>query len=98
MSWTTEITVQNNTPKKYLCKIKKGQVFENKRIGTGLQNVASLHDYSFEVMPNATGVFTIEVLCLNQRLSSPNGQLNVTNYSVNKNFISQSDLWSIMQK
>jgi len=96
MAWTTEITIKNTSSSKLRCKVKKGQVFENKRIGTGLQNVAAAKDYVFELQPNSTQVVQIEVLCINQRLKSPHGLLNVTSYMVNEDFHSQQDLWSIM--
>lgn len=96
MAWTTEITIKNNTSLKYSCKIKKGQVFENKRVGTGFQNVAAAKDYVLDLQPNTTGVFQIEVLCINQNLKSPHGNLNLTNYMVSTNFQSQHDLWQSM--
>jgi hypothetical protein len=96
MAWTTEITIKNTSSSKLRCKVKKGQIFENKRVGTGLQNVASLKEYIFDLLPNTTQVFQIEVLCINQKLASPNGFLNITNYIVDKDFDSQETLWSIM--
>ena len=96
MPWITDITVKNNTGTNFRCKIKKGQIFENKKVGTGLQNVAAARDYVFDVPPNSTSVVQIEVLCINQKLRPPSGFLNLTNYMVAKDFQSQQDLWNIM--
>jgi hypothetical protein len=96
MSWTTEITIKNTSNSRLKCKVKKGQVFENKKIGTGLQNVAAAKDYVFDLFPNSTQTVQIEVLCINQSLSPPYGPLNITNFAVNKGFHSQQHLWSIM--
>jgi hypothetical protein len=98
MAWTTEITIKNVSNSNLKCKVKKGQIFENKKIGTGLQNVAAAKDYVFELPPNSIQVVQIEVLCINQKLSSPHGFLNITNFIVNQDFHSQEDLWSIMNK
>jgi len=96
MSWTTEITIKNTSNSRVRCKVKKGQVFENKKMGTGYQNVAAAKDYIFDLPPYSTQIVQIEVLCLNKRLGPPHGFLNITNYTVNKDFQSQQDLWSIM--
>jgi len=96
MSWTTDITVKNKTGATFRFKIRKGQIFENKQVGTGLQNVAAARDYVFDLPAGSTGVFQIEVLCINQKLSPPRGALNLTNFMVGKNFQSQQDLWNIM--
>jgi len=96
MAWNTEITIQNTSDSRLRCKVKKGQVFENKKIGTGLQNVAAAKDYIFDLPPNSTQVVQIEVFCINQKLMPPEGLLNITNFTVDKNFYSQQNLWSIM--
>lgn len=98
MAWTTEITIKNTSNSKLRCKVKKGQIFENKKIGTGLQNVAAVQDYVFDLPPHSTQVVQIDVLCINQRLRSPQGFLNITNFAVAKDFYSQDDLWSVMNK
>lgn len=97
MAWTTEITLKNNLNRSYKCKIPKGQVFENKKVGTGIQNVAAAKEYIFDLPPNSTGVFTIEVLCINEHLGSPKGNYNATFFKVNRNFNDQNELWSIMK-
>jgi len=97
MSWTTEITINNKTSQNCTCRIKKGQIFENKKIGTGLQNVAAARDYTVEIPPNSIISVNIEVLCINQQLASPKGSLNATNYFIGRDFSDQASLWSIMQ-
>jgi hypothetical protein len=96
MSWTAQITIQNKSNTRFRYKIKKGQVFENKRTGTGLQNVVAIKDYVFEIQPNATETVLIEVLCLNEKLKPPSGNYNLTNFMVDKDFQTQQDLWAIM--
>ena len=96
MSWTAEIVVNNTTPYKCPFKIKKGQIFENKKMGTGLQNVAAIRDYFFEIPANTKQAVSIEVLCINQHLRPPSGQLNLTNLQVTGNFLNQNDLWELM--
>lgn len=96
MPWTTEITIKNNTNSRFKCKIKKGQVFENKKVGTGFQNVVAAREYFFEIAPHSKETFQIEVWCLNERLRPPSGHLNLTNYMVNKNFLDQKELWKNM--
>lgn len=96
MSWTAEIVVNNTTPYKCPFKIKKGQIFENKKMGTGLQNVAAIRDYFFEIPANTKQAVSIEVLCINQHLRPPSGQLNLTNLQVTGSFLNQHDLWELM--
>jgi hypothetical protein len=45
MSWKTEISLNNTSEDDVLCVVPQGQVFENKRIGTQVQNVASAREY-----------------------------------------------------
>lgn len=96
MAWTAQITIQNKSNTRFRYKVKKGQVFENKKIGTGLQNVAAIKDYIFEIQPNSTETVSVEVLCINQKLKSPSGSYNLTNFMIHKDFQTQEDLWSIM--
>jgi len=97
MGWTTEITLKNKTNRDFECKIPKGQVFENKQIGSGKQNVAAAREYVFNVPANLTISVEIEVLCINEHLSSPSGSYNVTYFKVDKDFNNQRELWSIMK-
>jgi hypothetical protein len=97
MSWTIEIKLKNNLDKEFAIKIPKGQIFENKKIGTGLQNVASAHDYIFRIPAKSTLTVDIEVLCINQHLSPPSGSYNVTLFKIDNNFTNQYDLWALMK-
>lgn len=72
------------------------QVFENKQIGTGFQNVAAIQDYNFEIPSNTKQTVTIEVLCINQKQKPPFGSLNLTNLQVAGNFTDQQSLWNLM--
>ncbi len=97
MSWKTEISLKNNSDREFKIKIPKGQIFENKTIGTGKQNVASLKDYEFILPPKSTLKVEIDVLCINQKLSSPSGLYNITQFKINKEFENQDHLWSLMK-
>lgn len=96
MSWTVEISVKNTTSYKFPFQIKKGQIFENKQIGTGYQNVAAVQDYNFEIAANSKQTVTIEVLCINQHLKPPSGNLNLTGFQISSAFLSQQELWDLM--
>jgi len=97
MSWTIEIKLKNNLSKDFEIKVPKGQIFENKKIGTGLQNVASAHDYVFKIPANSSITVDIEVYCINQHLSPPLGNYNVTFFKIDKNFNDQNELWALMK-
>lgn len=97
MSWIVEISLKNEDNEVRSLTIPKGHVFENKRIGTGVQNVAAARDYTFVLSPKSVLKIDIEVLCINQRLSSPSGSYNMTCFKINKPFVNQDDLWSVMQ-
>ncbi|MDR1201635.1 MAG: hypothetical protein LBL58_08415 [Tannerellaceae bacterium] len=96
MPWKTEISLKNNTDRECKIKIPKGQIFENKTIGTGKQNVVALKDYEFTLLPKSTLKVEIDVLCINQRLSSPSGLYNITQFKINKKFENQDQLWNLM--
>jgi hypothetical protein len=98
MSWTIAIGVNNTSPYKYPFKIEKGQIFENKQIGTGFQNVAAISDYTFEIPANTRQTVEIEVLCINQQLKPPSGMLNLTNLQVVGTFTNQRNLWDLMNQ
>lgn len=97
MSWTIEIKLKNNLNKDFVIKVPKGQIFENKKIGTGLQNVAAGKDYVFKVPAQSSITVDIEVYCINQHLSSPNGNYNVTFFKIDQNFKDQQELWALMK-
>ena len=97
MAWKTEIKLRNNTNDDLLFTIPKGQLFENKKIGTGIQNVAAAREYKLIIPGNSRLIVEIEVLCVNQNFSSPSGKPgNITIYKFNKDFESQESLWNQM--
>lgn len=53
MSWKTEVSLKNNTADDVLCVIPQGQVFENKKIGTGIQNMAAAREYRLIIPANS---------------------------------------------
>jgi len=97
MAWKTEIKLKNNTPDDLLFTIPKGQLFENKKIGSGIQNVAAAREYKLIVPGHSRIIVEIEVLCINQSLSPPSGMSgNIAVFKINKDFGNQNDLWANM--
>lgn len=95
MSWKTEISLRNNKPDDVLCVIPKGQVFENKKIGTSIQNVAAVREYRLIIPASSRLVVEIDVLCINRSFSPPQGQPgNVSIYKLFDDFADQNDLWN----
>ncbi len=97
MSFPVEIKLKNNQPFDTLCVIPQGHVFENKKIGTGRQNVAACKKYEILIPAGSSITVTIETFCLNKSYASPSGPGNVTIFKVNKPFSTQSDLWGLMK-
>ena len=97
MPYPVEIKLKNNQSFDTLCVIPQGHVFENKKIGTGRQNVAACKRYEILIPAGSSISVTIDTYCLNQSLAHPRGLGNVTIFKVNKPFSTQSDLWSLMQ-
>ena len=97
MCWTAEIVLVNKTGVWVKVQVRKGQVFSNKKVGTGYQNVAAARDYTFNLPPFDTSTQTIEVLCINEKLKPPVGFLNISAYMISKDFQTQNDLWEIMR-
>lgn len=97
MSWQTEISLKNNSYEDVLCIIPKGQIFEHKKIGSGIQNVAAGREYRLIVPAKSQLTVEIKVYCINRSFSSPAGRPgNVTIFRIDKPFSSQEELWSIM--
>lgn len=95
MSWTTEITLKNTSDNDVTFTIPKGQIFENKKIGTGIQNVASTRDYKLIIPAKTRLTIEIEVYCINRSLSAPSGHFgNLTIYKIAHNFNDQENLWN----
>lgn len=97
MTWKTEISLQNNTDDDVLCRIPKGQVFENKRIGSGIQNMAAAREYRLIVPSQSQLTVEIDVCCMNRRLSPPSGVSgNVSIFKIDRPFATQDELWALM--
>lgn len=97
MSWITEIVLKNNTDDDVLCMIPKGQIFENKKIGSGLQNMAAAREYRLIIPAQSRLSVDIEVCCINRRLSPPSGVPgNVTIFQIDRPFNTQDELWALM--
>jgi len=99
MSWNTEISLKNNSEKDVLCIIPKGQVFENKTVGSRIQSVVSSREYKLIIPKNSKLTVEIEVLCINQTFKSPICKPgNVTIFRIDQPFSSQTELWEIMKR
>jgi hypothetical protein len=99
MSWKTEIYLKNNSDRNIKMKIPKGQIFENKKVGSGIQNVAASREYDLIIPANSRIAVEIEVFCINRHLSAPNGQQgNLTIYKIAHNFNNQNDLWDSLNR
>jgi hypothetical protein len=97
MSYRLTITLRNDTDDDILCTIPKGQVFENKKAGTHLQNLATAREYKLIVPAHSRLIFELEALCTNRSFSSPTGGPgNVTIFKIDWPFTSQQDLWRLM--
>ena len=99
MPWKIEISLKNNSDSDLKVKIPKGQIFENKKIGSGIQNVASVRDYQLIIPAKSRITVEIEVYCINRHLSPPTGQLgNLTIYKISQDFNDQQNLWNILNQ
>jgi hypothetical protein len=97
MSWQTEISLKNNSNNDVLFVIPKGQVFENKIVGSGKQNVASVREYKLIIPAHSRLTVEVEVFCINRSFSSPNGtQGAITVFNIDQPFSNQEELWRIM--
>lgn len=97
MSWTTEINLRNNREEDILCIIPQGLVFENKEVGSQIQNVAASREYRLIIPAESKMQVEIQVNCINRSFSGPNGQPgNVTVFVIDKPFSDQDELWRIM--
>jgi len=97
MSWTTDISLKNNTADDVLCVIPQGQVFENKKIGSGIQNMAAAREYKLIIPANSRLTAEIEVCCINSRLQAPSGVPgNISIFKIDRPFSTQEELWKLM--
>lgn len=99
MSYKVKINLRNDSAEDIFCKIPKGQVFENKQVGTGFQNLAVVRDYSL-IIPSGTRISAeLDAFCVNRSLSSPRGgNGNITFFKIDKPFNNQDELWQMMSK
>ena len=97
MSWTTEISMRNNRDEDILCVIPQGLVFENKNVGSQVQNVAASREYRLIIPAESKMTVEIQVDCINRAFSAPNGQAgSVTVFVIDQPFSDQDELWRIM--
>lgn len=98
MSYRVEISLKNNLDEDVLCIIPKGQVFENKKVGSGFQNVAASREYRLIIPAKSSIKVEIEAYCINRSLSPPSGNFgNITIFKIDKPFNSQDELWDLMR-
>jgi hypothetical protein len=97
MAWKTEISIRNNKPEDVLCVIPKGQIFENKKVGTSVQNVAAAREYRLIIPASSKIVVEIDVFCINRTFAAPKGLPGaVSIYQINLPFGSQQQLWDAL--
>lgn len=97
MSIKVEIKLRNDTSDDVLCTIPKGHIFENKKLGIKLQNVAAARDYQLIIPAKSRINAEIECLCINRYLGSPTGEAgNITIFKIDQPFESQQQLWNII--
>ena len=75
----------------------EGADFENKNVGSQVQNVAASRKYRL-IIPGASKMTVeIQVGCINRTFSAPNGQQgSVTVFVIDQPFSDQDELWRIM--
>lgn len=91
------ITLRNDTDDDVMCIVPKGQVFENKSVGTPRQNLAAARDYRVIIPGRSRLTLELDALCTNQTMSGPNGSPGRTTvFRIAGSFDTQQDLWNIM--
>ena len=91
------LTLRNETESDVMRFVPKGQVFENKNVGTERQNLAAARDYRLIVPAQSRLTLELDALCTNQTMSGPNGSPGRTTiFRIAEPFESQQDLWNIM--
>jgi hypothetical protein len=91
------LTLRNDTDDDVMCFVPKGQVFENKNVGTQRQNLAAARDYRVIIPGRSRMTLELDALCTNQSMSGPNGSPGRTTvFRIAGSFDSQQDLWNIM--
>jgi hypothetical protein len=99
MSYKVTVNLRNDSLEDILCVIPKGQIFENKKVGTGFQNLAVTRDYRL-IIPSGSRISAeLDAFCVNRSLSSPKGGTgNVSIFKIDKPFSDQDELWRMMSK
>ena len=91
------LTLRNDTDEDVMCFVPKGQVFENRNVGTQRQNLAAARDYRVIIPGRSRMTLELDALCTNRTMSSPNGSPGRTTvFRIAGTFESQQDLWNIM--
>lgn len=97
MSWKADISLRNKTAEDVFCVIPKGQIFENKQVGTSVQNVAADRDYRLIIPASSQLIVEIDVLCINRSFSPPCGLAgSISIYKVADDFKDQHELWKAL--
>lgn len=93
------IELKNETNEKKQVVIPKGQVFENKNIGSGFQNIVNAEGSAQILEPQQQVRIRLPGHCLNRKLTPPVGQeANVTPLKVNFEFDDQNTVWDNVDK
>jgi hypothetical protein len=91
------LTLRNDTDEDVMCFVPKGQVFENKNVGTQRQNLAAARDYRVIIPGRSRLTLELDALCTNRTMGGPNGSpRRTTVFRIAGAFESQEDLWNIM--
>jgi len=91
------VSLRNDTDKDVLCLVPKGQVFENKNVGSERQNLAAARDYRVIVPAQSRLTLEVDALCTNRTMGGPNGSSGRTTiFQITGLFETQEDLWRIM--
>jgi hypothetical protein len=89
------LTLENRTAAALEFTVPKGQVFENRELGSGRQNLAAAREQTTRLEPQGECEFRVDALCMNRNLSGPNGSLgNLTVLKLrDDSFSDQTELW-----
>ncbi len=97
MCFKVTVTLRNDEAEDVVCVIPRGQVFENKKVGTGLQNLAVARDYRLVIPAGCRITAELQAFCVNQSLRPPGGALgNITVFKIDAPFEDQDDLWRVI--
>ncbi len=81
--------------------IPKGQIFENKSIKNETQNLAIATTYSFEIPPLKEQELKLDAHCMNEGLSSPDGnagKITIFKISNPEKWNDQDSLWKYLEE